>query len=51
MSEKGWSVIDSTRCINKAILCSWSSDVNHIGEQVVNSVDGQIKNKRRLHSV
>jgi hypothetical protein len=37
------SVIDSIHCCNKAILCLGSNDVNSIGEEVLNSLDGQIK--------
>jgi hypothetical protein len=37
------SVIDSTHCINKAVLCcSENNYVNYISEEVV-SLDGQIK--------
>lgn len=31
--------LDSTHCINKAVLCSWSNDVDHISE-VLNSLIG-----------
>jgi hypothetical protein len=37
------SAIDSTHCINKVISCSGSNDVAHTGEEVPNSLDGQIK--------
>jgi hypothetical protein len=37
------SVTDSIRCSNKAVLCFGSNDVDHIREEVVNSLDGRIK--------
>jgi hypothetical protein len=41
MSEKGTSAIESTQSINKEMLCPWSNDVDHISEEVLNSLDGQ----------
>jgi hypothetical protein len=43
MSEKSASVIDCTHYIHKAILCSGSNDVHHIREEVLNTLEGQIK--------
>jgi hypothetical protein len=40
--RKSLSVIDSTFCINNAILCSGTNDVGHISEGVLNSPDGNI---------
>jgi hypothetical protein len=36
-------VIDSTLHINKTILCSGSNYIDHISEEFLNSLDGQIK--------
>jgi hypothetical protein len=41
--EKSTSVIDSTHCINKAILCSGSNDIDHTREEVLNRLGGQIR--------
>jgi hypothetical protein len=35
ISRKSTSVIDSTRCVNKAILYSENTDVNHIDQEVL----------------
>jgi hypothetical protein len=43
MSGKSTSVIGSTHCIKKAILCSGNNDVDNISEEVLNSLDGLIK--------
>jgi hypothetical protein len=43
MSGNSTSVIDSTHCRNKAILCSGNNDVEHIHE-VHNSLDYEILN-------
>jgi hypothetical protein len=43
MSRWSTSVIDSTHCVNKAILCSAIHGVNHISDEVLNSLDEQIK--------
>jgi hypothetical protein len=43
MSGKSISVNDTAHCINKAILCSKSNDVDLVSEEVLNSLDKQIK--------
>jgi hypothetical protein len=43
ISENSLSLIDFTRCINEAVLCSRNNDVDHIREEAVKSVDGRIK--------
>jgi hypothetical protein len=42
MSGKSTSLIDSTHCINVAILHSRIVNDDYIGEEVHNSLDGQI---------
>jgi hypothetical protein len=42
-SGKSTSVIDYTHCIKKAILCLETNDVDNISEEVLCSLDGQIK--------
>jgi hypothetical protein len=39
MSGKSTYISDSTRLINKAVLCSGSDDVDHISEDVLSGVD------------
>lgn len=39
MSGKSTSVADSTHFINIGILCLWSNDGDHLGEDVLNSLD------------
>jgi hypothetical protein len=41
MSGKNASVINSTYCSNKAVVCSWNNNVDHTSE-VLNSLDRQI---------
>jgi hypothetical protein len=43
MPGKSTAIIDSTRCINTAILCSRIHDVDHIIEEVRNTLDGIIQ--------
>jgi hypothetical protein len=43
MSPISASVIDSTHCIIKAILCSGNNDVEHMSEEIAKSLGGQIK--------
>jgi hypothetical protein len=51
MSENNATVIDCTYCINKEMLCSGSNDVNHVSEEVLNSLDGQIERSVDLLSI
>jgi hypothetical protein len=50
MSGKNTTVVDSTHCIAQAILCSGSNDVDHINEEIPNTLDGQIRYKHRPRS-
>jgi hypothetical protein len=43
MSGESLSVIDSIHSINKAILCSRSNDANCIREEILNTLDKQVK--------
>lgn len=43
-------VIDSTQCINKAILCPRNNDVDHISEEDRNKLHGQVKTDLSVHS-
>jgi hypothetical protein len=43
MLGKTTPVIDSTYGINKTVLCSGNSDVDHVSDEVLNSADIQIK--------
>jgi hypothetical protein len=43
MSGESTSIIDSTFCSNKTILCLGNNDVDHISEGVLNSLEGQDK--------
>jgi hypothetical protein len=43
ISGKNASAIDITHYNNKAILYSGNNDIDHISEEVLNSLDGQIK--------
>jgi hypothetical protein len=45
------SVVDSTHCINKAILCQRINDVDHISKEVLETVDGQMKTYLHHYSV
>jgi hypothetical protein len=42
-SGKNICVADSTHCINKAMLCSGGNVVDHISEEILNSLDEHIK--------
>jgi hypothetical protein len=43
MSGKNSPIIDSTNCINKAVLYSGNNNVDYISEGVLDSIDRQIK--------
>jgi hypothetical protein len=43
MSGNNTSVIDSIHYVNKASLCSGNNDIDHIGEEILYSLIGQIK--------
>jgi hypothetical protein len=43
MLGKSATAVDSTYCIDKAILCTGSNGIDHISEDILNSLDGQIK--------
>jgi hypothetical protein len=45
MLKKCTYEIDSTYCINEAILCSGNNDVDHISEEVRNNVDEQMQTR------
>jgi hypothetical protein len=44
MLGKSTSVTDFTHYINTVILHPGNNDVNHISEDVLNNLDGQIRN-------
>jgi hypothetical protein len=43
MPGNNTSDVDSTLCVSKAVLFSGHNDVDHIGEEVLNSLDEKIK--------
>jgi hypothetical protein len=51
MSGKCTSLIDSTRCINKTVLWSGSNVVDHINDEVLNSLYGKIKISADLYRI
>jgi hypothetical protein len=43
MSRESTSITDSTFCINKAMLCPGNADDDHVSEEVLNGLQGQIE--------
>jgi hypothetical protein len=43
ISGENLFAIDSTLCINKAILCPRRDDADHVSEEVHNRLNGQVK--------
>lgn len=51
MSGESQPVIESRRCINKTILCQRSNDVDHVSEDVFNTLSGLVKTYLCHHSL